>query len=93
MVERNLAKVEVASSSLVSRSRFSVTPGYTRTSEIWLGVPLFHLGDWLLAIAALLTLWSGLQYLHAAWPALREDERNAVGQRREKDAARAPKKS
>jgi CDP-diacylglycerol---glycerol-3-phosphate 3-phosphatidyltransferase len=32
------------------------------------------IGDWLLAIAALLTLWSGLQYLHAAWPILRADE-------------------
>jgi CDP-diacylglycerol--glycerol-3-phosphate 3-phosphatidyltransferase len=21
---------------------YSVTPGYTRTGEIWLGVPLFH---------------------------------------------------
>ncbi|KAF1684959.1 CDP-diacylglycerol--glycerol-3-phosphate 3-phosphatidyltransferase [Pseudoxanthomonas broegbernensis] len=41
---------------------------------IWLGEPVFHLGDWLLAIAALLTLWSGIQYLHAAWPALRADE-------------------
>lgn len=72
---------------------YSVTPGYTRTGEIWLGVPLFHLGDWLLAIAALLTLWSGLQYLQAAWPALREDERNAVGQRREKDVAKVLKNS
>lgn len=35
----------------------------------------FVIGDWMLAVAALLTLWSGLAYLHAAWPALREDAR------------------
>jgi len=35
----------------------------------------FVIGDWMLAVAALLTLWSGLSYLHAAWPALREDAR------------------
>lgn len=36
-------------------------------------VPVFTIGDWLLAVAALLTLWSGLAYLHAAWPTLRRD--------------------
>ena len=46
--------------------------------DIWLGVWVFHIGDWLLAAAAVLTLWSGIQYLHAAWPALREDARAAV---------------
>ena len=45
---------------------------------IWMGRVVFHIGDWLLAVAAILTLWSGLQYLHAAWPSLREDERAAV---------------
>ncbi|WP_457095866.1 CDP-diacylglycerol--glycerol-3-phosphate 3-phosphatidyltransferase [Lysobacter sp. P5_B9] len=33
----------------------------------------FVIGDWMLAVAALLTLWSGLAYLRAAWPTLRED--------------------
>jgi CDP-diacylglycerol--glycerol-3-phosphate 3-phosphatidyltransferase len=37
----------------------------------------FVIGDWMLAAAALLTLWSGLAYLRAAWPALREDARNS----------------
>ena len=32
-----------------------------------------RIGDWMLAVAALLTLWSGLAYLRAAWPVLRED--------------------
>ncbi|HET6395938.1 MAG TPA: CDP-diacylglycerol--glycerol-3-phosphate 3-phosphatidyltransferase [Pseudoxanthomonas sp.] len=56
---------------------YSVTPNQT-PARIWLGEPVFHLGDWLLAIAALLTLWSGAQYLHAAWPALRADEAAAA---------------
>jgi CDP-diacylglycerol--glycerol-3-phosphate 3-phosphatidyltransferase len=38
-------------------------------------VPVFTIGDWMLAVAALLTLWSGLAYLRAAWPTLREDVR------------------
>jgi CDP-diacylglycerol--glycerol-3-phosphate 3-phosphatidyltransferase len=42
-----------------------------------LTVPVFTIGDWMLAVAALLTLWSGLAYLRAAWPALREDVRNS----------------
>ena len=40
------------------------------------GIP-FAIGDWMLAVAALLTLWSGLAYLRAAWPTLREDARNS----------------
>jgi len=37
----------------------------------WLSQEIFVLGEWLLAVAALLTLWSGLLYLRAAWPTLR----------------------
>ncbi len=44
----------------------------------WPGDFIFHIGDWLLAIAALLTLWSGYEYLRAAWPALRAGERIMV---------------
>lgn len=40
----------------------------------WLGRELFLIGDWLLAGAALLTLWSGGMYLRAAWPVLRDGE-------------------
>ncbi|WP_240126205.1 CDP-diacylglycerol--glycerol-3-phosphate 3-phosphatidyltransferase [Thermomonas alba] len=39
-----------------------------------LGIPVFVIGEWLLAAAALLTLWSGFEYLRAAWPTLRADE-------------------
>ena len=37
-----------------------------------LGLPVFRIGEWLLAIAAALTLWSGWDYLHAAWPTMRK---------------------
>ena len=36
-----------------------------------LGLPVFRIGEWLLAIAAALTLWSGWDYLRAAWPTMR----------------------
>ncbi len=55
---------------------YSVAP-HTPMQDIWMGIEVFHIGDWTLAIASILTLWSGLQYLHAAWPSLREDERLA----------------
>lgn len=32
---------------------------------------LFHVGETLLVIAAILTIWSGFAYLRAAWPAMR----------------------
>jgi CDP-diacylglycerol--glycerol-3-phosphate 3-phosphatidyltransferase len=53
---------------------YAVTPD--PRPEPWMGRPIFILGDWLLAAAALLTLWSGLAYLRAAWPVLREDARS-----------------
>jgi len=34
---------------------------------------VYHLGEGLLVIAAVLTIWSGLLYLRAAWPVLRLD--------------------
>jgi CDP-diacylglycerol--glycerol-3-phosphate 3-phosphatidyltransferase len=51
-----------------------VRPGEVQTREIWQGVSIIHVGEWMLALAAILTLWSGFQYLHAAWPSLRADE-------------------
>lgn len=38
--------------------------------EDLLGLPVFAIGQWTLAVAAILTLWSGAAYLHAAWPTL-----------------------
>jgi CDP-diacylglycerol--glycerol-3-phosphate 3-phosphatidyltransferase len=56
---------------------YSVTPDRPPRPQPWMGEPIFHVGDWLLAAAALLTLWSGVQYLRAAWPALKSDAGNS----------------
>lgn len=55
---------------------YSITPesGRIEHPEPWLADLVFHVGDWLLAGAALLTLWSGYEYLRAAWPSLREKD-------------------
>lgn len=37
------------------------------------GLPVYLIGEWLLAAAALLTLWSGIAYLRAAWPSMKND--------------------
>lgn len=55
---------------------YSVTPDSAARADIWMGEPIFRIGDWLLAAAALLTLWSGFEYLRVAWPVLREDVRS-----------------
>ena len=36
------------------------------------GLPIFLIGQSLLTIAAALTLWSGVDYLRAAWPSMRK---------------------
>jgi CDP-diacylglycerol--glycerol-3-phosphate 3-phosphatidyltransferase len=57
---------------------YSVTPEKPPRPAAWMGDFVFHVGDWLLAVAALLTLWSGFEYLRAAWPVLRAGEGPAV---------------
>lgn len=57
---------------------YSVSPSKHPPPDVFLRREIFHVGDWLLAAAALLTLWSGFAYLRAAWPILRADEANAV---------------
>src|SRR3546814_6454478 len=47
---------------------YSVSPDPQPRHDLFMRDPVFHVGDWLLAVAALLTLWSGLAYLRAAWP-------------------------
>jgi len=51
---------------------YSVSPAQPPHPQPWMGEVIFHIGDWLLAAAAILTLWSGLGYLRAAWPSLRD---------------------
>lgn len=53
---------------------YSVSPDRVQRHDLFLRDLVFHVGDWLLAAAALLTLWSGLAYLRAAWPVLRAGE-------------------
>lgn len=50
---------------------YSISPAKSAPLP-WMGALVFRVGDWLLAIAALLTLWSGYEYLRAAWPVLRD---------------------
>ena len=57
---------------------YSVSPARPPHPMPCMGEFVFHVGDWLLAAAALLTLWSGFEYLRAAWPALRDGELPAV---------------
>ncbi|MCC7247095.1 MAG: CDP-diacylglycerol--glycerol-3-phosphate 3-phosphatidyltransferase [Lysobacter sp.] len=54
---------------------YSVAPDIPPRETPWMGGPIFMIGDWMLAAAAILTLWSGLQYLIAAWPALMAEEK------------------
>jgi CDP-diacylglycerol--glycerol-3-phosphate 3-phosphatidyltransferase len=56
----------------------SPAPGKQPRPELFLGEVVFHIGDWLLAIAAILTLVSGYAYLRVAWPVLRAGERATV---------------
>ena len=56
---------------------YAINPGPPHPMP-WMGTFVFHVGDWLLAIAALLTLWSGYEYLRAAWPVLSAGERLVV---------------
>jgi len=42
--------------------------------EDFLGLPILRIGEILLVIAAVLTLWSMWIYLRAAWPALKEGQ-------------------
>jgi CDP-diacylglycerol--glycerol-3-phosphate 3-phosphatidyltransferase len=57
---------------------YSVTPDTPPRAMPWMGQPVFHIGEWMLAAAAILTLWSGAQYLKAAWPALMADESKRI---------------
>ena len=40
--------------------------------EPLLGLPIFLIGEWLLGVAAALTLWSGFDSMRAAWPEMRK---------------------
>ena len=69
------AKVKVASIGKIKTIVQMVALVCLLYQERWFGLPIYLIGEWLLAAAALLTLWSGLAYLRAAWPTLKEDAR------------------
>jgi len=39
-----------------------------------LTLPVYRIGEWLVYLAAAITLWSMIDYLRAAWPALRDHD-------------------
>ena len=43
-----------------------------REPLLWL--PVYRIGEWLVYVAAAITLWSMIDYLRAAWPALRDHD-------------------
>ncbi len=57
---------------------YAIVPAHPPQPAPWMGRQVFVLGEWLLAAAALLTLWSGYEYLRAAWPVFRAGEGVAV---------------
>ncbi|MCL6619010.1 MAG: CDP-diacylglycerol--glycerol-3-phosphate 3-phosphatidyltransferase [Thermomonas hydrothermalis] len=68
------AKVAVALVGKIKTIVQMVALGFLLYRQPLLGVPVFQIGEWLLAVAAILTLWSGWEYLRAAWPVLRAGE-------------------
>lgn len=57
---------------------YAIVPAKPPQPVPWMGREVFLIGDWMLAVAALLTLWSGFEYLRAAWPVLRAGEGTAT---------------
>ena len=70
------AKVKVATIGKIKTIVQMVALVALLYQEPFIGLPVFVIGEWLLAAAALLTLWSGMAYLRAAWPTLKEDGKN-----------------
>ena len=69
------AKVAVAAVGKIKTVVQMVALGFLLYREPLWGLPIFAIGEWLLAIAAVLTLWSGYEYARAAWPSLTAEER------------------
>ncbi|TBR10759.1 MAG: CDP-diacylglycerol--glycerol-3-phosphate 3-phosphatidyltransferase [Lysobacter sp.] len=69
------ARVKVATVGKIKTIVQMVSLGCLLYQDDLFGLRIFSIGEWLLAAAALLTLWSGWEYLRAAWPVLKNDER------------------
>ena len=50
--------------------------GFLIWREPLAGMNIFKIGEWLLYVAAVLTLWSMISYLRAAWPNLTQSEKS-----------------
>jgi CDP-diacylglycerol--glycerol-3-phosphate 3-phosphatidyltransferase len=72
------AKVAVAAVGKVKTVVQMVALGFLLYRERLFGLPIFAIGEWLLAAAAVLTLWSGYEYARAAWPSLSAQEKMGV---------------
>lgn len=72
------AKVAVAMVGKIKTTVQMIALGFLLYREPLLGIPVFVVGEWLLAAAAILTLWSGFEYVRAAWPALRADDQKSL---------------
>ena len=67
------ARVRVSSVGKGKTIMQMVAIGFLLYGENLWFIPVLELGTWLLVAAAVLTIWSMLAYLRAAWPAIRGD--------------------
>ncbi|HEX5755037.1 MAG TPA: CDP-diacylglycerol--glycerol-3-phosphate 3-phosphatidyltransferase [Arenimonas sp.] len=65
-------KVKVAGLGKIKTIVQMVALSFLLHFEPLFGLPLLLIGEWLLGIAAALTLWSGFAYIRAAWPTMRD---------------------
>ena len=72
------AKVAVRAVGKIKTVVQMVALGFLLYREPLWGMPVFAIGEWLLAAAAMLTLWSGFEYARAAWPSLSAQEKKSV---------------
>ncbi len=72
------AKVAVQAIGKIKTVVQMVALGFLLYRERLWGFPIFAIGEWLLAAAAMLTLWSGYEYARAAWPSLSAQEKKGV---------------
>ncbi len=72
------AKVAVRAIGKIKTVVQMVALGFLLYRQPLWGLPIFAIGEWLLAAAAMLTLWSGYEYARAAWPSLSAQEKKSV---------------
>jgi CDP-diacylglycerol--glycerol-3-phosphate 3-phosphatidyltransferase len=72
------AKVAVQAIGKIKTVVQMVALGFLLYRQPLWGFPIFAIGEWLLAAAAMLTLWSGYEYARAASPSLSAQEKKVV---------------